>query len=75
MSEPFLRALQRLHAIPQTGLTYSRDPYDLERFTEIRELSEQCLSTLLDVARSAVASHYALDLDYRTPKVDVRTAV
>jgi ADP-ribose pyrophosphatase YjhB (NUDIX family) len=75
MSEPLLQALQRLHAIAQTGLTYSKDPYDLERFAEVRTLAEASLARLLEVDSTALAQHYALDRGYPTPKVDVRTAV
>ncbi|MGC4064434.1 MAG: NUDIX hydrolase N-terminal domain-containing protein [Polyangiaceae bacterium] len=75
MSDLLLHALQRLHAIAQTGLTYSKDPYDLERFAEVRVLAETGLACLLDADEKALTEHYALERGYPTPKVDVRTAV
>lgn len=70
-----LEALQRLHAIAQTGLTYSDNPYDLERFGEVKAIAEQGLAEQFAVDFAAIRNHYALDKGYPTPKVDVRTAV
>lgn len=75
MSAISLDALQRLHAIAQTGLTYSQNPYDLERFRELAAIAEQGLADLLEVDLETVRRHYALDQGYPTPKIDVRTAV
>jgi len=30
---------QRIQSIAQAGLEYSKDPYDLERFAELREIA------------------------------------
>jgi hypothetical protein len=62
-------------AAAQTGLAYSQNPYDLERFTEVRAIAEQGLAELLRASPEAVTEHYALERGYPTPKIDVRTAV
>lgn len=71
----WMDALQRLHAIAQTGITYTQGPYDLERYHEIKAIAERGLAQLLNAAPGAVSEQYALDRGYPTPKVDVRTAV
>jgi ADP-ribose pyrophosphatase YjhB (NUDIX family) len=75
MTIAWFAALQRLRAIAQTGLAYSQNPYDLERFTEVRAIAEQGLVELLRASPEAVTEHYALERGYPTPKIDVRTAV
>jgi ADP-ribose pyrophosphatase YjhB (NUDIX family) len=75
MSLDWLKTMQRLRAIAQTGLAYSPNPYDLERFHEVQQLAEQGIASLLGCAPAMIAEHYAVERGYPTPKVDVRTAV
>ena len=69
------RIAVRLAAVAQSGLTYTENAFEIERFTEARALAAE----LLEVASGAPAAdiEYALTLDtgYATPKVDVRGAV
>ena len=75
MSFIWIDALQRLRAIAQTGLTYSKDPYDLERYTEITQIVDRGLVELLKAPPATIADVYSLAKGYPTPKLDVRTAV
>jgi len=68
-------ALKRLRAIAQTGQTYSRDPYDQERFEEVEALSLTLLARLLDSTPEVLRSVYLPESGYPTPKVDVRAGV
>ncbi len=67
--------IQRLRAIGQTGIAYSLDPYDQERYQEISSLTEFMLSALLDVPPERVHDLYLGERGYPTPKVDVRAGV
>lgn len=71
----WLRWAQRVQAIAQTGLAYADDPYDRERYQELRglavEMASVGLGEPLDDVRVALASGTA----YPTPKVDVRAVV
>ena len=66
---------QRLRAIAQTGLAYSRDDYDLDRFQEIGAIAERMLADITDVAPARVRNLYLPERGYPTPKVDVRAGV
>lgn len=35
---------RKLQAISQTGITYSKDPYHLERFVAIREIAAEIIA-------------------------------
>ena len=39
MALQWLDWFQRLQAIAQTGLTYAADPYDIERYEQIRKVA------------------------------------
>lgn len=71
----WIDALQRLRAIAQTGLTYSKDAYDLDRYREITSIVESGLAQLLVAPPEVIANVYALTQGYPTPKLDVRAAV
>jgi ADP-ribose pyrophosphatase YjhB (NUDIX family) len=71
---PILRWAQRIQAIAQTGLVYARDPFDRDRYQELREMA-------IEMARASGADEPAARLaftsedSYPTPKVDVRAVV
>ncbi|HTV18205.1 MAG TPA: NUDIX hydrolase N-terminal domain-containing protein [Polyangiaceae bacterium] len=75
MSFDWLVAAQRLRAMAQTGLTYSKDRFDLERYRELTAIAQAMLSELLLSPPAAVAEAFAVEKGYPTPKLDVRTAV
>jgi ADP-ribose pyrophosphatase YjhB (NUDIX family) len=71
----WLRWAQRLQAIAQTGLTYAQDPYDRERYEELRRIAVEMASSGLGVPEDEVRVAFASSLGYPTPKVDVRAVV
>ena len=71
----WLRFAQRIQAIAQTGLTYASDPYDRERYEELRGIAVQMASGALGLPAEAVRVALASAEGYPTPKVDVRAVV
>jgi ADP-ribose pyrophosphatase YjhB (NUDIX family) len=71
----WLRWAQRVQAIAQTGLTYSRDPFDRERYEELRGIAVALAAGALSVPAEEVRVAFASGLGYPTPKVDVRAVV
>jgi ADP-ribose pyrophosphatase YjhB (NUDIX family) len=69
-----LRWAQRVQAIAQTGLTYARDPFDRQRYEELREIAiEMAAAAGADALAARVA--FTTEDAYPTPKVDVRAVV
>ncbi len=69
-----LRWAQRVQAIAQTGLTYARDPFDRQRYEELREIAiEMAGASGAEVEAARVA--FSAREGYPTPKVDVRAVV
>lgn len=73
--ELWRESLKRLRAIAQTGQTYTKDPYDLERYQELEAMALSLLARLLDSPPEVVRSVYLPEKGYPTPKIDVRAGV
>ena len=75
MSEPlWLEMSRELRAIAQTGLTFSTDPFDRQRYERIRELAASLVATGADQDAAQILDLFSQDAGYGTPKVDVRGA-
>jgi ADP-ribose pyrophosphatase YjhB (NUDIX family) len=66
---------RELQAIAQTGLTFSRDPYDRERYEAVRGLAARMFAARSDAPAERIAALFAGEIGYATPKIDVRAAV
>jgi ADP-ribose pyrophosphatase YjhB (NUDIX family) len=75
MSLKWLDWAQRLQAIAQNGFTYSQNPYDLERYGQVRQIAAEIMATHADVEPGFVCNLFEQEEGYATPKVDVRGAV
>ena len=76
MNAKFTEWCRALQSIAQSGLIYSRDPFDIERFQQLRTLVGEMLSSDGEPADAeAVQSLLDAEQGYLTPKVDVRGAV
>ncbi|MGB9434975.1 MAG: NUDIX hydrolase [Candidatus Acidiferrum sp.] len=76
MSVPqWLTWARRLQAIAQSGLTYSQDKFDVQRYHEIRAIAAEMLTTPSALASADFLEKlFAEQSGYATPKVDVRVA-
>jgi|HubBroStandDraft_1064217.scaffolds.fasta_scaffold76455_2 ADP-ribose pyrophosphatase YjhB (NUDIX family) len=76
MDEPqWLLWARELQAIAQTGLTFSQDNYDLDRYRRLRAIAVEMLAVGSNTALERVQGLFDQELGYPTPKVDVRAAV
>jgi ADP-ribose pyrophosphatase YjhB (NUDIX family) len=71
----WLNWARSLNAIAQTGLTYAKDPFDIERYTAIRSIAAEIMSTGAGAPAQGLVELFSRDTGYATPKVDVRAAV
>lgn len=67
--------LQRIVALAQSGLAYSDNPYDIERYEELRELAAQMMAQGGPIAAANLSDAFAAQMGYATPKIDVRAAL
>jgi ADP-ribose pyrophosphatase YjhB (NUDIX family) len=66
---------RRLLAISQTGLHYSSEEYERERYREVAEIGAQLAALTAPDDAHKIAALWAAEQGYATPKVDVRGAI
>jgi ADP-ribose pyrophosphatase YjhB (NUDIX family) len=64
-----------LQTMAQNGLAYSNNPFDIERYEELRGIAAEILGVHSGVEPAALEELFASETGYATPKVDVRGAV
>ncbi len=67
--------VRRLQAIAQSGLTYAKDPYDVERYQQIRRIAAEIAASRSRTTADSVAALFSEESGYATPKVDIRAVV
>ena len=68
----FTKYLQRMIAVTDTGLTFTKDPFDRERYEDLRSLLSKMLNQGLDIDSEEVAEVMTPTSAYATPLMDVR---
>jgi ADP-ribose pyrophosphatase YjhB (NUDIX family) len=75
MNEKWLLWASELQAIAQSGLTFSADRYDLDRYEKIRNIVVEILHEYTDLDHKKIRQLFASETGYQTPKVDIRASV
>jgi len=70
-----IELLRRVQAIAQSGLAFTSDPYDRERYEQLQRLVAAAFTSELAVPPAAAARFWEGEVGYATPKVEVRGAV
>ena len=63
----------KVHSIAKIGMTYSTDPYALENYNELNEISKEMLEKFMEV-KFDKPSMFTKDV-YPTPNISVRTLI
>ena len=66
---------RELQALAQTGLAFTRDPYDRERYEALRAMAAQMMAKGAQTDADRLLDLFAGEQGYATPKIDVRGAV
>ena len=75
-SEPlWLLWARELQALAQTGLAFTRDQYDRERYQRLRALAAEIMAKHTELALPDIEAVFARQSGYATPKLGVRGAV
>jgi ADP-ribose pyrophosphatase YjhB (NUDIX family) len=76
MNEPkWLVWGRALQALAQTGLAYTKDPFDRDRFAALQTIAAEIMAAPAGMEPPAVEAIFAAEQGYATPKVGVRAAV
>lgn len=64
-----------LQSMAQTGLEFSKDPHDINRYQRIRSIAAELASEAGEQGAAEIEGVYKMEKGYATPKIDVRAAV
>ncbi|WP_416666124.1 NUDIX hydrolase [Egbenema bharatensis] len=71
----WLKWAQQLQAIAQNGLTFTENPFDVERYQQVQRIAADMLAELTEAEPSKILDLFQREAGYATPKVDARAAV
>ncbi len=75
MDPKWLDWVRRVQAIAQNGLTYSKHPYDIDRYNTLLDIAAEMVASQEPVSAEQVRGIFARETGHATPKVDVRGVV
>ncbi len=75
MNPKWLDWSQRLQAIAQSGLTFTRNPFEIERYEQVREIAAEIAAAHSDLDAPQIEAVFKGQRGYATPKLDVRGVV
>ena len=66
---------KELQFIAQAGLTYTKDPFDKERFERVREIAAEIINLQGGLPLVQVKDLFCNETGFQTPKLDTRAAI
>lgn len=66
---------KELQFLAQAGLTYTKDPFDVERFQSIRDIAAEMVSAGSALPLETVKGLFCNEEGFQTPKIDTRAAL
>lgn len=73
--EKWLQWAIEIQSLAQTGLTYTKDVFDKERYARLREISAEMLTEKTGISKDKVEDLFCNETGYPTPKIDTRAAI
>src|SRR5215207_9016615 len=66
---------REIFSLSQSGITYSGNEYDIERYKRLQEITAEMIASASDISKESALDSFSMQAGYITPKVDVRGAV
>ncbi|MCD8045768.1 MAG: NUDIX hydrolase [Clostridiales bacterium] len=74
-NEQWLQWAVELQSLAQAGLYYAKDQFDIERYSRIRDIATEMVSSKTDISLEKVSNLFCCEIGYQTPKLDTRAAI
>jgi ADP-ribose pyrophosphatase YjhB (NUDIX family) len=75
MEKNLLDLSREIQAISKSGLAFSKDPFDIERFKQLEDIAAELISRHSVHSKDFINKVFSAEAGYVTPKIDVRAAV
>jgi ADP-ribose pyrophosphatase YjhB (NUDIX family) len=73
--DQWLMWARKLQALAQSGLAYTKNPFEIERYQAVREVASEIMAAHTELPVERVRDLFLEEGGYATPKVDVRGVV
>mgnify|MGYP004534120295 CR=1 FL=1 len=73
--EKWLKWAMEIQSLAQSGLAYTTNVYDIERYERIREISAERIAEKSNRNLEKVKDLFGNETGYQTPKIDTRAAI
>ena len=73
--EQWLKWAIEIQSLAQSGLAYTDNVYDIERYKRLREISAEMLVEKTELNIGKVKDLFCNEVGYQTPKIDTRAAI
>lgn len=73
--EKWLKWAIEIQSLAQAGLAYTENPYDIERYERLREISAEMVAEKSNISLDKVERLFCNETGYQTPKLDTRAAI
>lgn len=73
--EKWLKWAMEIQSLAQAGLAYTENPYDIERYERLREISAEMVAEKSNISLDKVERLFCNETGYQTPKLDTRAAI
>ncbi len=74
-SPKWLEWAQEIYSLSQSGITYSGNQYDIDRYRRLQEITAEMIASQSEMPKESVLESFSMQAGYITPKIDVRGAV
>ncbi|MDF1550973.1 MAG: NUDIX hydrolase [Bacteroidales bacterium] len=71
----WLAIAKQINSIAQSGLAFTKDKFDKERYEQLLDLSINIINKITEIDNSKLQFVFNRDVGYQTPKVGVRAVV
>lgn len=73
--EKLLKWAIEIQSLAQSGLEYTDNVYDIERYEKLREISAEMISEKSNISLDKVKELFCNETGYQTPKIDTRAVI
>ena len=73
--EKWIKWSMEIQSLAQSGLAYTDNVYDIERYERLREISTEMLAEKTDLSIEKVKDLFCNETGYQTPKIDTRAVI
>ncbi len=73
--EKWLELAMEIQSLAQSGLAYTNNAYDIERYERLRDISTEMIAMKTDLEFNKIKDLFCNETGYQTPKIDTRAVI